>query len=89
MHAGRNGAILVLAARHGVWPALRGTGAVVGLVEAGCGARPLWLGTHARSQARSAPGERLPVRAGWRFGDVGAEGRAGSYVAGIKCIAQV
>ena len=51
--------------------------------------RPWLLGTLARNQARSAPGERLPVPSGWRFGWVGAEGRAGSCVVGIKCTARL
>ena len=50
-------------------------------------ALPLLLGTKARNHVRSTPGERLPVRSGWCFGWVGADGRAGSLVAGIKCAA--
>ena len=50
---------------------------------------PCIAGHPARNQARSAPGERLPVRAGWRFGEVGAEGSARSDVARIKRPAQV
>ena len=47
-------------------------------------ALPLLLGAKARNQVRSTPGERLPVRAGWRFGEGRAEGWAESCVAGIK-----
>jgi len=38
----------------------------------------------ARNQARSVPGERLPVPSGWRFGKVRAHEWAGQHLAGIK-----
>ena len=50
---------------------------------------PSVAGCPSPEQVRSTPGERLPVPAGWRCGEVGVEWSAGRCLAWIKCIAWV
>ena len=87
---GRAGAVVKLVLRFGRGVMWLGLSAPLGCwMRQPTGSLSPFVVRHpARNQARSAPGERLPVPSGWRFGDVGAEVRARSDVASIKCFAR-